>query len=605
MTKMDEPSKRTLMFRFLDGVEWLGNKLPHPFWLFCILMLLVTALSDVMTRAGASAVRPETQVLRTLEQNKRIDGQWFQVDDGFDGLTVNLENASRSSRLDNVYAELHHAGQRVHEARIAASDLRRFRVDRARYPMLRAGNRYRLAIVNRAQTIKSRSLLSAAGLNWLVLNMVSNFSHFEPLGLVLVMLMGVAIAEGSGLIATVMRWLAMAVPRVLITPTLFALAACGNIGSDAGVVVIPPLAAAIYRQLGKNPIVGLLVGFVGATAGFTANLIPAGTDVLAMSLTNAATGNQPEINVFANWYFMAASVLFLSILGTLVTRAYVEPRLGAGAGSEQSGAGVEPLTIGEKRGILWAAVALALTAGVWMLTIVPDGGILRHPDPNPNMFWRSNFFRGLVPVLFTLFAVAGITYGYATATIKKLDDIIGFMTDAMKRMGGYIVLVLVIAQFTRMFQFARLDQLIAISGAHGLRALGFESIPVPFFVAFILIVAVANLFMGSASAKWAIFAPVFVPMFLSLGYHPAFTQLLYRLGDSITNCVSPLYPYFPLLLGWIADLDKSKAKVGTVLSYLTPYAVFLLVGWVIMLVGWYWIGLDIGPDSPIRMADSM
>jgi aminobenzoyl-glutamate transport protein len=163
------------------------------------------------------------------------------------------------------------------------------------------------------------------------------------------------------------------------------------------------------------------------------------------------------------------------------------------------------------------------------------------------------------------------------------------------------VLVLVIGQFTRMFQFAHLDQLIAIKGADGLKVLGFESYPILFFVAFILIIAFANLFMGSASAKWAIFAPIFAPMFLTLGFHPAFTQLLYRIGDSITNCVSPLYPYFPLLLGWIATLDKEKSRVGTVLSYLTPYAAFLLVGWVIMLVIWYLLGLPIGPDSPIRM----
>ncbi len=389
-------------------------------------------------------------------------------------------------------------------------------------------------------------------------------------------------------------------PTVLITPTLFALAASGNIGSDAGIVVIPPLAAAIYRQLGRSPIVGLLVGYVGATAGFTANLVPAGTDVLAMSLTNAATGNNPEINVFANWYFMVASVFFLAILGTIVTRAYVDPRLGNTASGGET-AQIESLTSVEKKGMVWAGVALLVFLGLWLLTILPENGILRHPDPNPNMFWRSNFFRGLIPVLFSLFSASGIAYGYATGSIQKADDIIGFMTDAMKRMAPYIVLVLVIAQFTRMFQFANMDQLIAISGASGLRAVGFEEFPIPFFIAFIFIIAVANLFMGSASAKWAIFAPIFVPMFMSLGFHPAFTQLLYRLGDSITNCVSPLYPYFPLLLGWIADMDKSKAKVGTVISYLMPYAIFLLIGWIIMLVLWYLAGLPVGPDSPIRL----
>jgi aminobenzoyl-glutamate transport protein len=204
-------------------------------------------------------------------------------------------------------------------------------------------------------------------------------------------------------------------------------------------------------------------------------------------------------------------------------------------------------------------------------------------------------------VLFTLFTVGGVIYGKVTGSIQKADDVIAFMTDAMKRMGGYIVLVLAIGQFTRMFQWANFDTLIAIEGAQALRTVGFESFPVLFFVAFIFIIALANLFLGSASAKWAIFAPIFVPMFLTLGYHPAFTQLLYRLGDSITNCVSPLYPYFPLLLGWIGEIDREKSRVGTVLSYLMPYALFLLVGWIIMLVIWYLLGLPVGPDSPIRM----
>jgi aminobenzoyl-glutamate transport protein len=204
-------------------------------------------------------------------------------------------------------------------------------------------------------------------------------------------------------------------------------------------------------------------------------------------------------------------------------------------------------------------------------------------------------------VLFSLFTVGGVVYGIKTGTIKRADDVIGFMADAMKRMGPFIVLVLVMSQFIRMFQFARLDRIIAIQGAEWLRAMGFESFPIPFFVAFIVLIAVANLFMGSASAKWAIFAPIFVPMFLSLGYYPAFTQLLYRIGDSTTNCLSPLYPYFPLLLGWIAGIDKEKSKVGTVLAFLIPYANFLLIGWIGMLVVWYLLGLPVGPDSPILL----
>lgn len=588
------------MIRALDTVERVGNLLPHPFWVFCGLIALAVVASWILAAAGVSVTTPATEVLRVVEDGERVAGRPFVLDEAFEPFTIDLQNASENSRLNDVWVEIRDTdGDLAREEGISRTALRSFEVSRERFPALPDGV-WRIHFVNRAQTIPMRSLISREGLEWFVLNMVENFAHFEPLGLVLVMLMGVAIAEGSGLIPAVMRWVALSVPERAIIPVLFALAACGNIGSDAGIVVIPPLAAAIFRQLGRNPITGLLVGYVGATAGFTANLFPAGTDVLAMSLTNAATGNNPEINVFSNWYFMAVSVVFLAFLGTFVTRRYVMPRLGDAPEAETT-AEIPKLTSREKRGIGYAALAIAGVAAVWLATVLPEGAPLRNPDPNPALFWRSPFFKGLIPVLFSLFAIGGVVYGRATGAIRKADDVLGYMTDSMQRMGGYIVLILVIAQFTKIFQFVGLDSLIAVRGAELLRSAGMESFPVPFFIAFVVIIAVANLFMGSASAKWAIFAPIFVPMFMALGFHPAFTQLLYRIGDSITNCVSPLYPFFPILLGWIGDIDKDRARVGTVLSYLVPYANFLLIGWVLMLIVWFLLGLPVGPGGPVRL----
>jgi len=595
----DRAPRKKLMVRFLDGVEKYGNKLPHPFWLFSILILFILAMSATLAGLGIGAVAPETQLLKTTESGRMVDGQRIEVDAGFVPIEIDMEKASHNSRLNNLFVEIYDDGGKIHEESIHRTALKNLTVSAERFACLDKRGTYRVHVVNRAREVPVRNLLSKEGLNWFVLNMVANFSHFEPLGMVLVMLMGVAIAEGAGLIPALMRGVANVVPALLITPTLFILAACGNVGSDAGVVVIPPLAAVIFKQLGKNPIIGLLVGYVGATAGFTANFFPAGTDVLAMSLTNAATGNNPEINVFSNWYFMSVSVFFLAIVGTFVTKWYIEPRFEktAAKGTKK----VEPLTSLEKKGLIFATVGIAVVIGLWLFTILPEKGWLRNPDPDPDLIWRSNFFKGLIPILFTVFAAGGIVYGKVTGSIKKADDIIGFMVNAMKRMGTYIVLILVIAQFIAMFQFANLDSLIAIKGADLLRAVGMESYPIPFFIAFVAIIAAANLFMGSSSAKWAIFAPIFVPMFLSLGFHPAFTQLLYRLGDSITNCVSPLYPYFPILLGWIAEHDKAKSKVGTVLSYLIPYANFLLIGWILMLIVWYLLGFSVGPDSPITL----
>jgi len=572
--------------RALDLVERGGNKLPHPFWLFCGLFLAVGLLSAALN--DVEVARPETQLLTSQVDGQRTAGRDVELP-----ATLDLSAASASSRLADLHLEVRRGQELVLEREIARSELGALAIEGV------AAGRYQVQVVNRPDPTRVRSLLSRDGLTWFVLHLVENFAHFEPLGLVLVMLMGVAVAEGTGLIPVGMRAVVAVVPTWSVVPVLFALGACGNIGSDAGIVVIPPLAAAIFKQLGKHPIAGLLVGYVGATAGFTANLLPAGTDVLAMALTNAATGGNPEVNVFCNWYFMTASVFFLAAVGTWVTHRYTTPRLGPPPADADADATVAKLTPVQWRALGMAAGAVALATGLWLLTIVPEGGLLRHPDPDPAMVWRSPFFKGLVPILFTLFVVGGVVYGKVAGTLTRADEIIDHMTDAMKRMGGYIVLVLVIAQFIRAFQWAHLDEVVAVRGADVLRAMGMEQMPVPFFLAFIAVVALANLFMGSASAKWAIFAPIFVPMFMGLGIHPAFTQLLYRVGDSITNCVSPLYPFFPVLLGWIAEHDESKAGVGTVLSYLIPYASWLLVGWSIMLVGWYALGLPVGPDSPL------
>jgi aminobenzoyl-glutamate transport protein len=584
----------------LDGVERFGNKLPHPFWLFCWLVVLVIAISAGMAALGISVERPETQLLTEQVDGRRVDGQMVEIGHGGEGIAVDLGAAAHNTRLSDLRVVITEGVAVVVDTPIDRSDLADLHIDTDTHAALQPGHTYRVQVVNASQQVPVRSLFSREGLTWFVLSMVTNFAEFEPLGLVLVMLMGVAIAEGSGLIPTAMRGIALAVPDRMVIPVMFALGACGNVGSDAGIVVIPPLSAAVFKQMGRSPIAGLLVGYVGATAGFTANVLPAGTDVLAMSLTNAATGSDPEVNVFCNWYFMSVSVIFLAVIGTWVTLRFTLPRVGDVGVVELDGP-VEGISDLEKRALVVAALAVVAAIGLWLLTIVPAGGLLRTPGTDPALVWRSPFFKGLVPILFTIFAVGGVAYGMAAGTIKQANDIIEYMIDSMRRLGPYIVLILVISQFIRMFQWANLDQLIAIEGASLLRAMGMESFPIPFFIAFIGIIAVANMFMGSASAKWAIFAPIFVPMFMGLGFHPAFTQLLYRLGDSITNCVSPIYPFFPILLGWIADIDPEKAKVGTVLSYLIPYASFLLVGWMIMMVLWYLLGLPVGPDSPLML----
>ncbi len=450
------------------------------------------------------------------------------------------------------------------------------------------------------EVVVARNLISGWGLRRFVEEMVTNFAHFAPLGLVLVMLMGVSVAERSGLLTVVLRSMAFAVPRKIVLPVIFIIGACGNIGSDAGVVVVPPIAALIFSQMGIHPIAGLIAGYAGATAGFTANLFIAGTDVLLAGIsTEVVQQIDPlvEVSATANWYFMIISTLLVGIGGAFVASRYTIPRtqgFSLDEGVIVSGDLAPELTLVEKRALRYAGVVALIYVGLIAALVIPSNGPLRNPDTGGIV--PSPFLRGLVPILFFLFALPGYVYGKITGSIKKPDDILRFMEMGMKDLSGYIVLMLVVAQFINLFSWSRLDTLLAINGADLLTRIGLTG---PFmFTMYILMVAFLNIFIGSGSAKWAIFAPIFIPMLMQLGYSPAFIQLMYRVGDSITNAVSPLYVYFPLLIGWVRRYDKNIG-IGTILSLLIPYAMVLLLLWIALLFIWFWFDLPIGVGEGI------
>jgi aminobenzoyl-glutamate transport protein len=499
---------------FLGWVERMGNKLPHPFWMFVWICILIIGLSAITSYFGFSATDP-----------------------------------------------------------------------------------------GKGELIEVNNLLSGEGLRWFVQNVVTNFAHFAPLGLVLVMLMGVSIAEQSGLLGLAMRKVAFAVPRRIVMPVIFMIGASGNIGSDAGIVIVPPIAAMIFSRMGYHPIAGLIAGYAGATAGFTANFFIAGTDVLMAGITTQVTsslGPGLEVSATSNWYFMIVSTFMVGLGGAFIVTKYTIPRCNsfAGAGLIDNDISVKdtPLTAEERKGLKNAGIALLLYVALIAVLIVPSWGPLR--DPVTGAVVPSPFLRGLIPILFFFFAIPGYYFGKATGTIKEPNDILKHMETGMKGLSGYIVLMLVVAQFIELFSWSNLDKIISISGAEFLQATGLTG-PV-LFTFFMIIVAFLNLFMGSGSAKWAIFAPVFVPMLIQLNYSPAFVQLMYRVGDSITNCVSPLYIYFPLLIGWIHKYDK-RLGIGTIVSLLIPYAVILFVLWVALLFIWYGLNLPIGVGETIYL----
>ncbi len=446
------------------------------------------------------------------------------------------------------------------------------------------------------ELVQATSLFSKAALQQMVLSMVHNFAHFAPLGLVVVMLMGVAVSEKTGLLEAAMKRVVFSVPEWLVIPAIIVLGACGNIGSDAGIVVVPPLAAIIFKKMGKHPLAGIVLGYAAATAGFTANLAPAGTDVLLSAITTEAMQTiEPggEVVATSNLYFMIASTFMLAVLFTWVVKKFTLP-LFRDEKIEISSEEHVGLTNIEKRGLRWAVVVGVFYLILVFSTIIPENGLLRHADPK--LFMRSPFFKGLIPILFFFFVIVGWVYGKVVGTVKKKVDIVHFMVEGVRALGPYIVLCFMIAQFIKLFQWSHMDQLIAIEGAEFLKATNFNGSLL--FVSFVLMALVINLFIGSASAKWAMMAPIFVPMLYHINVSPAVTQLVYRIGDSVTNGISPLYTMFPLILGWVSEYRKD-AGVGTVFSLLLPYAVFSAIAWMIMLVLWYNLGLPIGIGEPM------
>lgn len=494
----------------LHWIEKMGNKLPHPFWIFIWICIFIIVFSGFASLVGVSAVDPGT-----------------------------------------------------------------------------------------GETIVAQNLISGEGLRRFIQEMVTNFAHFAPFGLVLVMLMGVSIAERSGLLTVVMRSIAFSVPKKIVLPVIFIIGACGNIGSDAGIVIVPPIAALIFMQMGLHPIAGLVAGYAGATAGFTANFFIAGTDVLLAGISSEVTknmANTPEVSATANWYFMIVSTFLLGIGGAFIARRYTIPRCQQFEiiGELEPANTQASLSANEKKGLKRAGLAVLIYSILIILLVAPEGAPLRNQETGGIV--PSPFLRGLIPVLFLFFAIPGYFYGKATGVIKKPNDILKQMEHGMKELSGYIVLMLVVAQFINLFQWSNLDAIMAIQGASFLKSTGLTG-PV-MFIMFMVIVAVINIFIGSGSAKWAIFAPIFIPMLAQLGYRPAFVQLLYRIGDSITNSVTPLYIYFPLLLGWVHKYNKNIG-IGTIVSLLVPYAVILFIMWVFLLLVWFWLNLPIGVGEVI------
>lgn len=448
------------------------------------------------------------------------------------------------------------------------------------------------------QTVTVNNLLSADGIRWMYTNILNNFLRFPPLGYVLVVMVGIGLAEGTGLFSVMIRALVLSAPKKFITAAVVLAGIVSGLAVEAGYVILIPLGAMIFHALGRHPMAGLAAAFCGVSGGFGANFFIGSIDpILAGISTSAAQIIDPEmvVNPAVNYYFMIASSFIVLFVGTWVTEKVVEPRLGKYEGTAERFKIVQ-LTPEEKKGLRWAGITVVVFIIALALTVIPENGIFRNPETGSIL--HSPFFTGIIIGILLLFLLPALAYGIVVGTVKNDKDMMKHIIKSMSGMGGYIVLVFFAAQFVYFFNYSNLGLIIAIKGASGLTEIGFTG-PV-LIAAFVLLAAFINLFMGSASAKWAIIAPVFIPMLMLLenGYHPGITQAAFRIGDSLTNLVTPMMSYFALIVTFAEKYDE-RYGIGTIISTMLPYTIFLAIVWIAALMIWMWLGIPLGPDGPI------
>jgi len=440
------------------------------------------------------------------------------------------------------------------------------------------------------------NLLSKDGVHRIFLDMVDNYTGFAPLGIVMVALLGIGIAESSGLVGAAIRLLVIKAPSSLLTFVLVLSGILSNMASDLGYVLIIPMAGIIFHAVGRHPIAGMAAAFAGVSGGFSANLMIGTIDPLLAGLsTESARILDPDYYVLptGNYYFMFVSTFLIAFLGTWVTNKFVEPRLGKYTGDVEQEP-INPLSKQEKKALRYTMLLMLGWIVLILTTTLPENGFFRGPE---NSILRSPLLKGFIALLFFAAGSLGALYGFMTGKFKNDADVVKGMVQSFKTLAAFMVLVFFAAQFVAYFKWSNLGLIIAIEGAHFLQQINMGTVPL--LLLFVVLSGFINMFMGSASAKWAILGPVFIPMFMLLGFSPELSQAVFRVGDSVTNIISPMMSFFALIIVYFEKYDK-KAGIGTLISTMLPYSVFFFVFWSILLIGWVLLGIPLGPAAPIH-----
>jgi aminobenzoyl-glutamate transport protein len=534
------------MARMLDGVERVGNKVPHPVLMFLYLIGFVIILSQILA--------------------------WFDV-----SVTELVADPVPVEVMPDYYED---TSQPQYEGQEYAEP--------------------EFELVER--TISIESLLTVDGIRFLFTTFVTNFQNFGVVGVTFIAMMGAGVAEGAGLMGALIRKLVAAAPRSMITFLIVLVGALSSVASDAGYLILIPLAAAAFMALGRHPLAGMAAGFGGVAGTFAANIIPQPIDAMLVEVANEAIalGGGETIGVVSNYYFSAVSMVLMCLVVTIVTERLIEPRLGTYDKSEASeGAIEEDMTpeaqAAEAKGLRYSLFGFLGVLAIVLLATLPSGAPLRDPV-NGDIIGNTPFMDSLLFIITLFFLIAGICYGVGAGTIHSANDVISHVTRTFSSLAGLIFMLLMIAQFIAYFNFTNMPQVAAVAMADLLERADIAAIPL--LIGFIIVILLLDFIIPGVIPKWAIFAPVFIPIFMRLDVAPQTVLAAYRVGDSPVNTLTPLMVYLPFIVT-VAQRYKKESGIGTVISLMLPYAAAIAVTWTLLFVIWFAFGIPLGPGYPV------
>lgn len=544
--------KKGGMQRVLDGIERVGNKVPHPALIFLALCVIVILVSHILYLAGVS-------VTTEVAEPPPVSGTVTESGgSGYPSIELPLSGGE-----DEGEYEVH------------------------------------------TETISAESLLTGAGLSFIFTSAVDNFNDFGVVAVILVAMLGVGVAEEAGLIAALIRKMVKVAPRRLITFIIVLLGGISSVASDAGYLVLIPLGAAAFVTLGRHPLAGIAAAYAGVSAAFFVNVLITPADGIITEVTNEVIGlvaADLDLNVTHNLFFAIAATIFCAIVMTFVTEKILEPRLGKYDPSEAGEAPVDQTLSEEQaaleaRGLRFSGLFLLVAVVIIALLTVIPGAPLRNPETG-EIFGTSPFMSSLLFIISLLFLAAGLGYGRGAKSLLGATKVIDAIVKTYSGLGALIFLMLIIAQFIAYFNFSNMAQIAAVSLADLLEQANVG--PLALLIGFIILVAIIDLIMPGVIPKWAILAPIFIPLFYRLGVAPQTVIAAYRVGDGPMNVVTPLMVYLPFIVLTCQRYQK-KAGMGTVVAMMLPYTGIVLVSWTIFFVVWYLIGIPLGPGSPVQL----